>query len=98
MGLIELNLDPDYFPMELSPRDRELYEIVDKTVAYYDREKGYEDIDVTIREKSTGIYFRTTVEDWGHGVQEYDDNWKIVYPHTKLVEVTTYKTEPNDTI
>lgn len=96
--MIELNLDPDYFPMELSPRDRELYEIVDTTVAYYDKEKGYEEINVTVRIKSTGQYFRTVVEDWRHGIQEYDGNWEQVYPHTKLVEITTYKTDLNDTI
>ena len=95
--MIELNLDPDYFPIELSPRDRELYEIVDEEKEDFD-ERHYRDVKITIKEKSTGMYFRTTVEDWGHGVCEYNDNWEQVYPHTKLVEVTTYKTEPNDTI
>jgi hypothetical protein len=60
------------------------FEVVDKNVIYYDLEKSYEDIDIIIKRKSDGKYFKAN---WlkSFNYDDYPTQIEEVFP----IEVTT---------
>ena len=65
------------------------FTLVKYTQIYFDSEKGYTGNEIVIQRKSDGKYFKGEYGDWGHGIYEYYNDWKEVFP--KQITTTIYE-------